>query len=212
MAVSGQYDSERRSYMIVFASSKSKNYVDPAGYLHTTFSLSASGEYLGLTRPDGTVVHAYQSVLNEQTAEYGFPAQRDNISYGMLSNSEYYFSLPTPGQENRQSFLGFVDEPEFSHERGYYEDAFSLILSCGTSGATIRYTSNGTDPTLSMGLPILADCDIGSDDQGDCGSGRGIQGRYETAPSRPNLPDEVHQRDEGIACGMPVGQSNRSVL
>lgn len=145
-----------RSYMIVFASSKSKNYVDPAGYLHTTFSLSAAGEYLGLTRPDGTVVHAYQSVLNEQTAEYGFPAQRDNISYGMLSNSEYYFSLPTPGQENRQSFLGFVDEPEFSHERGYYEDAFSLILSCGTSGATIRYTTNGTDPTLSNGITYTA--------------------------------------------------------
>lgn len=141
-----------RSYLIVFASSKSKNYVDPAGYLHTTFSLSAAGEYLGLSRPDGTVVHAYQSVLNEQTAEYGFPAQRDNISYGMLGGSEYYFSLPTPGQENRQSFLGFVDEPEFSHERGYYENGFSLTLSCQTSGATIRYTTNGTDPTLSNGI------------------------------------------------------------
>jgi|GEM_PF-383103 len=145
-----------RSYLIVFASSKSKNYVDPAGYLHTTFSLSAAGEYLGLSRPDGTVVHAYQSVLNEQTAEYGFPAQRDNISYGMLGGAEYYFSLPTPGQENRQSFLGFVAEPEFSQERGYYDNAFSLTLSCPTSGATIRYTLNGTDPTLSNGITYTA--------------------------------------------------------
>lgn len=141
-----------RSYMIVFASSKSKNYVDPDGYLHTTFGLSAAGEYLGLTRPDGSVVHAYESVLNAETAEYGFPAQRDNIAYGMLSNSEYYFSLPTPGQENRQSFLGFVDAPEFSQERGYFDSAFSLTLSCGTSGAVIRYTTNGTNPTLSNGI------------------------------------------------------------
>ncbi|MBN2511312.1 MAG: lamin tail domain-containing protein, partial [Sedimentisphaerales bacterium] len=140
-----------RSYMILFASSKDKDYVDPAGFLHTTFSLSAAGEYLGLNRPDGTVVHAYQSVLNEDTAVFGFPAQRDNISYGMLSDEEYYFSLPTPGQENRQSFLGFVDAPVFSRERGYYDTAFSLTLSCGTSGATIRYTTNGTDPSLSNG-------------------------------------------------------------
>ncbi|MEN6306114.1 MAG: LamG-like jellyroll fold domain-containing protein, partial [Anaerohalosphaeraceae bacterium] len=140
-----------RSYLIVFASGKSKNYVDPAGYLHTTFSLSASGEYLGLTRPDGSVVHAYESVLNEGTGDYGFPAQRDNISYGMLSSSEYYFSLPTPGQGNRQSFLGFVEAPEFSQERGYYDSAFSLTLSCSTSGAVIRYTTNGTNPTLSNG-------------------------------------------------------------
>lgn len=174
---------EGRSFLIVFASSKSKDYVDPEGYLHTTFSLSAAGEYLGLTRPDGSLVHAYESVLNEQTAEYGFPAQRDNISYGMQSNSEYYFSLPTPGQENHQSFLGFVDEPEFSHERGYYDNSFSLTLSCGTSGATIRYTTNGTNPSLSNGTTYTEPISVSaSTTKGIVIRAAAFKAGYETSP------------------------------
>jgi hypothetical protein len=137
-----------RSYMVLFASGRSNAeypYTDPAGYLHTNFNLAASGEHLSLTRPDGTVAHAYDAVDN------GFPEQQRNISYGLLHNQEYYFALPTPGSENRSQFLGFVDAPDFSHERGYYESSFSLSLSCPTEGAVIRYTTDGSEPTLSYG-------------------------------------------------------------
>ena len=146
-----------RSYLVVFASGKNNYpYVDSLGYLHTNFKLSASGEYLVLTRPDGSVQHGFDSVLNTDTGEYGFPDQKDNISYGMLNNGEYYFSLPTPGQPNCQSFLGFVNDPQFSHERGFYESSFSLTLTTSTSGAVIRYTTDGTDPTLSNGITYAA--------------------------------------------------------
>jgi hypothetical protein len=156
-----------RSFMIVFASGKEQKdypnnypYLDSQGQLHTNFKLSASGEYLALTRPDGIVEHAYDSVLNSDTGEYGFPPQKDNIAYGMLYDSEYYFSLPTPGQSNRQSFLGFVDPPQFSHERGYYESSFSLTLTTKPSGAVIRYTTNGTDPTLANGTAYTSPISI----------------------------------------------------
>ena len=147
-----------RSYLVVFASGKEKKdfpgnypYVDSLGYLHTNFKLSASGEYLALTRPDGAVMHGYDSVLNSDTGVYGFPIQVDNISYGMLYSEEFYFSLPTPGQSNRQSFRGFVEAPQFSHERGFYDSSFVLTLSTQTQDAVIRYTTDGTDPTLANG-------------------------------------------------------------
>jgi hypothetical protein len=142
-----------QNYMILFASGQSNSnypYVDSKGYLHTNFKLSASGEYLSLTRPDGTVEFAYDSVLG------GFPEQVKNISYGILYGDEYYFALPTPGMPNRQQFLGFVDAPDFSHERGFYQTSFTLNLTSKTSGAVIRYTTDGTDPTLSNGMTYTA--------------------------------------------------------
>ncbi|MFW6146390.1 MAG: lamin tail domain-containing protein [Planctomycetota bacterium] len=64
-------------YRVIFASDKDRR--DPAGELHTDFKISASGEYLGLIRPDGvTVEHAYAPA---------FPAQDDDISYGLAFDS-----------------------------------------------------------------------------------------------------------------------------
>ena len=60
-----------RERLVVFASGK--NRTNPANNLHTSFSLSAGGEYLGLLRPD-------LSVATEFLAAY--PAQFPNVSYG----------------------------------------------------------------------------------------------------------------------------------
>lgn len=40
---------------------------------------------------------------------------------------------------------------DFSHKRGFYSTAFQLELTCLTPGATIRYTVDGSKPTLSNG-------------------------------------------------------------
>ncbi len=152
-----------RSFLLVFASGKKQDdfpdnypYVDPQGYLHTNFKLSASGEYLALGRPGGTTEHAYDSVQNPSSGVFGFPEQEENISYGTIDAGEYYFSLPTPGNFNRESFLGFVDAPDFSHERGYYSSSFSLTLASETEDAVIQFTLNGTDPTLSNGNTYIS--------------------------------------------------------
>src|SRR5262249_11905591 len=66
-------------FLIVFASGQLvENYVDPAGYLHTDFSLGADGEYLALTNANNEVVDAYAPQ---------FPAQRRDVSYGVIENS-----------------------------------------------------------------------------------------------------------------------------
>lgn len=60
------------AYLTVFASGSGQP--DPAGNLHTNFSLAAGGEFLALVKPDGvTVVSEFHPV---------FPPQFSNISYG----------------------------------------------------------------------------------------------------------------------------------
>lgn len=62
-----------KGFLIVFASGKDRN--DPASTLHANFSLSASGEYLGLIASDGvTVVSAFAP---------RFPEQQRDVSYGI---------------------------------------------------------------------------------------------------------------------------------
>ncbi|MBI9019078.1 MAG: lamin tail domain-containing protein [Phycisphaerae bacterium] len=131
-------------YLIVFASNQEPQpYVDSIGYLHTNFKLSASGEYLALVASDG------MTVLQDYNNEY--PAQQVDISYGLVKNVEGYFGQPTPGQANVDFFKGFVGDTKFSHKRGYYNETFMLEISCKTSDAHIRYTIDGSEPTLDNG-------------------------------------------------------------
>src|SRR4051812_21734996 len=63
-------------YVVVFAdgrtpASGTTMVSGPAGKLHTNFSLNNDGEYLGLTRPDNSVVYEYNP----------FPGQAADVSY-----------------------------------------------------------------------------------------------------------------------------------
>jgi hypothetical protein len=79
-------------FLVVFASGQLiENYVDPAGYLHTDFSLDAGGEYLALTDPSN-------SIVQEFTPQ--FPVQRRDVSYGVIDNSTT-ISLVGPSQTAR---------------------------------------------------------------------------------------------------------------
>ncbi len=62
----------------LFVWASGKNRTNPAAPLHTSFSLSKNGEYLGLYRPDPT---NGQPVLVDELAP-GFPVQPPDVSYG----------------------------------------------------------------------------------------------------------------------------------
>jgi|GEM_PF-4696438 len=91
-------------YMIVFASGRELMGVDPGGYLHADFKLSAGGEYLALS--DNT---ALQPVVLSEFGDNGqdYPDQQTDISYGLLNDAvtdlligpEYpvSFHVPTTG-------------------------------------------------------------------------------------------------------------------
>lgn len=129
-------------YLVVFASGK--NRTNPAAGLHTSFSLSADGEYLGLYRPEG----------GEAVSEYApaYPRQTADISYGERAGQRYFFNPPSPRAANAGGVGDFVADTKFSRDRGVQEAAFDLVITCATPGATIRYTTNGAPPTVSSGF------------------------------------------------------------
>jgi hypothetical protein len=140
-------------YLIVFASSR--NGIDGQGRRHTNFSLEAAGEYLALTSPTNVVL-----------AEFGadgtdFPLQRPNISYGLNGANAVYMVTPTPGATNNMGVSEMVGDTRFSVDRGFHDAPFQLIISTNTPGAEIRYTTNGTAPSLTTGTvytgPITID-------------------------------------------------------
>ena len=79
--------------MVVFCSGRAGSsgaatHIDPLGYLHTNFSLSKSGEYLALIKPDGTT----------KTSEFApaYAQQVSDISYGSRGTSETLIDEKSP--------------------------------------------------------------------------------------------------------------------
>jgi hypothetical protein len=125
-------------FLVVFASAK--NRAPEVGTLHTDFRLSAAGEMLALTRPDGSVAQAIT-----------FPVQRPEVSFDGVN----FLSAPTPGSVNAAPLV-IAAAPGFSHSHGIYDAPFALTLSTAKAGAEIRYTLDGTEPTATLGTRYTA--------------------------------------------------------
>ena len=134
-----------KGYLLVWADSKSYSVTNSE--LHTSFSLSGDGEYLGLVRPDGvTVTNAYAPT---------FPAQYADISYGIgASGEQRYFGVPTPGAVN--AFAGPSNQVagvKFSPKRGVYTNALPQVtVTPSVTGSEIRYTTDAETPTAASAL------------------------------------------------------------
>ncbi|PYJ00210.1 MAG: hypothetical protein DME25_21275, partial [Verrucomicrobia bacterium] len=64
------------AFLVVFASGKDRRV--PGARLHTSFQLSAAGEYLGLVKPDGVTIASEFSPV--------FPQQVPDVSYGFAQS------------------------------------------------------------------------------------------------------------------------------
>ncbi|MDP6381258.1 MAG: lamin tail domain-containing protein, partial [Phycisphaerae bacterium] len=63
-----------------------------------------------------------------------------------------YFTSPTPGVANGATgYLGMVGDTTFSVDRGFFDASFDVQITTSTPGATIRYTTDYTWPTESVG-------------------------------------------------------------
>jgi hypothetical protein len=126
-------------YLVVFASEKKRR--DPNQNLHTNFKLSGSGEFLAIVEPDGTTI--------SHTFGDNFPAQREDISYGVFLQQNIYFDQPTPGAANQHGESPLP--PIFSLTRNFYTAPFDVSLTKVGEGE-IYYTTNGTRPTMETGI------------------------------------------------------------
>jgi len=121
--------------------------------MHTNFKLSAGGEEIALFDTDGSTLI--------DSIEFG--SQVSDISYGLYPDSSSnlrFFGIPTPGWENCGGYLGMVDDTQFSYDRGFYESAFNLSITCDTSGTEIYFTLNGSEPNQSVGELYTSPFDV----------------------------------------------------
>ncbi|MHC4742768.1 MAG: chitobiase/beta-hexosaminidase C-terminal domain-containing protein, partial [Planctomycetota bacterium] len=118
--------------------------IEEAGEFET-FNLT---QYVGLLR-DGKNVLAIHA-LNDDKDDGEFLVLPELVAASGAGVPQY-FSNPTPGEFNVEGAQGLVSEVWFSHDRGFYESPFDLTLSTAMSSAEIRYTLDGSRPTISHG-------------------------------------------------------------
>lgn len=115
------------------------NGASTANYLHTSFKLEASGGtvalFNGATQVDAVT---YPTGQNAHTTFGRSPT--DGTSLVFLESG-------TPGTANAGTErVARAAEPLMSVPGGFYATAQTVALTCATSGATIRYTLDGSDP------------------------------------------------------------------
>jgi hypothetical protein len=120
-------------FLVVFASSKDRP-------LHTNFGISAGGETLTLTAPDGTLIDSFAT-----------GAMRVDVSRGRHTSATIewpFFDQPTPGRENTtQWYLGFAAPPSISQPSGKYAAPFDVSVMAALPEDVVTVTTDGRTPT-----------------------------------------------------------------
>lgn len=125
-------------YLVIWASEKPER-----GPLHAAFALSASGENVVISAPDGTLIDVVT-----------FGAQTTDVSYGRHPDGSAVwtlYSVATPGAGNAGgvTLQPKLSAPEFSAPGGFKTDAFLLSVTHPDPAVTIRYTTDGSEPVES---------------------------------------------------------------
>ena len=127
------------SFLIVWADKENTN----INSLHTNFKLSS----------DSGIIALY-SIDTIQLDFVSYQKQHSDISYGKYNNNWYYYSTPTPNQENSGDKYLTADrstEPIFSQQSGFYNSAINLTLT-SLPFDTIYYTTDGSTPNKSSNV------------------------------------------------------------
>lgn len=123
------------------------------GDLRTSYALKrAGGEVVTFSDPDGNVLDRVV-----------MPPIPLNISYGRSGDLDglfYFYDEPTPGTINGPGFAGFAHTPNASHPGGLYEENIQVTLSAARPGERVRYTTDGSIPTIDKGMDYTGPIEI----------------------------------------------------
>ena len=125
-----------RGYLLLWADGEVSE-----GARHLDFRLSASGESVVLTAPDGIT----------GVDQYTFGPQLEDVSFGRVGDAGAtwdFFASPTPGSANVTApGMPQAAVPSATPRGGLHAEAQSVTLTAPQAGGTIRYTLDGSEPT-----------------------------------------------------------------
>ena len=113
------------------------------GFIHTNFNLDQTdGDHVLLSDASGTPVDDFEFTFTTRT--------KTGHSRGRITDGAGTWSVmttPTPGNANAGVATEYLEKPILNPAGGFYGGAQSVTIT-GPAGATIRYTTDGSEPTV----------------------------------------------------------------
>ncbi len=179
------------------------------------FKISARGETLYLTSPDGETLDVFES-----------GKLRLGVTSGRCDGKgaeRLFFDNPTKGAKNAEGFVSYVTEPAFSLDAGVYSEEIKVEI-CAQSGAAVYYTTDGSIPTINSkryngAISVNETCVLRARAFSDgCISSDTVTATYfidaeHTIPivSMTGDPDGFFSEKSGIYAAGPNGEGNGDV-
>ncbi|WP_146398305.1 lamin tail domain-containing protein [Planctomycetes bacterium CA13] len=112
---------------------------------------------------DGTNVLAIHG-LNDFASDASFLVLPELTGSKLLESQPSYFATPTPGAANTDAVLGVLDRVTMDVPAGFYTQAQTVTISLPTASpaATIRYTTDGSEPTVTNGTVYTGPINVSS--------------------------------------------------
>ncbi len=125
----------------------SGNNVTTGPNLETNFKLTQSDqEWVVFSDATGALIESFQMLVPT-------PAGHSRGKSPNGSATWAFFTTPTPNAANGAvSYTGYAAKPIFSLAPGFYAGTQTVSLSCTTPNVDIRYTTNGSAPTVTSTL------------------------------------------------------------
>ncbi len=132
----------KNGYLVVYCAGSEPVTDGLKNTLYADFKLSAKGDSVYLTDPEG------------HTVSVTFGKQFGNVSSGIPAGGDGWHCLETatPGAENDSLFFDkMADEPVIETAAGFYSGSVTVTISCAP-GQEIRYTDDCGTPTRASAL------------------------------------------------------------
>lgn len=140
----GEAAIEPQGFLLIFASDKDRDSQLP---LHTNFKISSSGEPILLSNSEGQLLSLFPATPLGEDLSLG------SSEDGAISDL-VFFIQSSPGYSNAlgETTLVAWDEVSFSEPAGFYDASLSLAMSSAFPLSEIRYTTDGSEPTMDSDL------------------------------------------------------------